>query len=187
MYLLRENVEKSVSVTFADASTTFIQLLKKQDGIGFFMLTGFLGEAIGSISAEARLWIGGLAKVLFGCRRFFSIDFALCDNLLLLSLPGENCLKCVSAFIRQPPLSAQVTSGLREKFFDRVSWENLLRKHGFLGRFSFPHSLFFTWQTVVNFWNLAALRLHSLYNAWRLLTFEMTRFYFSTKFCSKLG
>ena len=32
------------------------------------MLTGLPGEAIESISGYARLWIVGLAKVLFGCR-----------------------------------------------------------------------------------------------------------------------
>ena len=42
----------------------------------------------------------------------------------------RNCPKCVSAIIPQPLLGALVTSGLRQKYFNRVFWEYFSRKHG---------------------------------------------------------
>ena len=85
----------------------------------------------------------------------------------------------MSAIIPQRLLSAHVTSRLRQKPCSWISWDYLLRKQGFSGRFLFPDSLFVTQHTVINFWNTAALK-QQLLNSDCLWLLGWGTFFFSS-------
>ena len=73
-------------------------------------------------------------------------------------------------------LSAHVTVSLREKFFSRVFWEYLTRKHSFLGRIFVSRFVFFN-GLVVKVSNHAALRRHLPNSGWLSLTSELREFF----------
>ena len=142
MHLLPNEVKKIGFLNLCRLFQNIFIRLHKKSYLNFVMPTGLPGEEVESIWGFARSYMGGLAKVLFGCRAIFFNCFALCDNLLGLSSPGK--LPQVCGKIPQPFLCSHLTSGLRQKPFSRVFWEISPRKHGFLGKFFSPDSLFFT-------------------------------------------
>ena len=114
-------VEKSFSLTFVDSFQNFSSgCANNNKELGFATPLGLPGEAVGSFSGYAVLYVGGLAKVLLRCN----------GNIFQSLLPFaifyydfhhlENCLDYVSPENTQHVLSIHVTSGLREMFFVRV-------------------------------------------------------------------
>ena len=103
---------------------------------GFVTPNGLHGEAVESFSGYARSQVGGLAMVLFSCLAIF---FNCCcplrsftTTLLTSKIASSVCLPVT----HQHLLNVHVIFGLRE-ISGRILWENLSRRHGFLGSF-FP-------------------------------------------------
>ena len=79
-----------VSINFVDSLKNFLSgCTNNKSKLGLVTPSGLPGEAVESFLGYTRLYIGVLAKVLFRCRAFFGLFFAVCDNLLRLSSPGE--------------------------------------------------------------------------------------------------
>ena len=138
----------------------FVRLYNKSQQ-GFVTPSGLHGEAVESFSGYARSQVGGLAMVLFRCLAIF---FNCCcplrsvtTTLLTWKIASSVCLSVT----HQHLLSVHVIFGLREISLVVFSEKTYREDTAFWEVFS-PNSLFFTWETVVNFRNLAALRQHLL-------------------------
>ena len=119
MDLLSKDVKKKVSLTFFDSSQDLSSGCTKRLIWVSRCSLDCLKKQLRAFQGYTRSWMGGPAKVYFGCRTTF----------LQLSLPCEivnydthhlkNCLKGVSTITFQPPWSAFVTLGLRQKPLSR--------------------------------------------------------------------
>ena len=116
---------------------------------------------------------------------FFLNVFTLCDSILRFSSTGKKTQGCVIAHFFTS-LESPCEVGVAPKVFCRVPWEKLMGKHRFLERCLFPGSLFFTWLTILNIRNIAALTLRLVNSGWLPLIFGMTKFSFAAKFLLNL-
>ena len=78
--------------------------------------TGLPRKTVECFLGFAWSWISCLSKGLFRCRAFFSIIFALRDNLLRLSSPGKLPRACVSEKHSASP-ECSFDLGVARKFF----------------------------------------------------------------------
>ena len=138
------------------------------------MLTGLPREAFDRTSGYARLYRSVLAKVFFGCRTSFFNSFVLCDNLRRLPSPGYTPQVCVRYY---PSASTDCPCdlGVEPKVFQSSFQRIIMEKTRLFGKIFVSGFVFFTQHTVVNSWDLAALRQHLLNSGWLSLTFELTK------------
>ena len=162
---LMDGLPKNVKNCFLKLCQMFQRLfyvrLHNKSQKGCVTPNGLNGEAFESSSGYARSQVGGLGMVLFRCLAIF---FNCCcplrsvtTTLLTWNSASSVCLPVT----HQHLLSVHVIFWLREISCGRILLRKLIEKTRLFGKF-FPDSLFFTWETVVNFRNLAALRLHLL-------------------------
>ena len=137
---LLDGLPKNVKNCFLKLYQLFRRLyvrLHNKSQQGFVTPNGLHGEAVESFSGYARSQVGGLAMVLFRCLAIF---FNCCcplrsvtTTLLTWKIASSVCLSVT----HQHLLNVHVIFGLREISSGRILWENLSRRHGFLGSF-FP-------------------------------------------------
>ena len=163
--LLMDGLPKNVKNCFLKLCQLFRRLhvrLYNKSQQGFVTPNGLHGEAVESFSGYARSQVGGLAMVLFRCLAIF---FNCCFPFAISyydPLNVENCLECLCLPVtHQHLLNVHVIFGLREISLVVFSEKTYREYTAFWEVFS-PDTLFFTWETVVNFRNLAALRQHLL-------------------------
>ena len=158
----RRKMSKIVSLSFVNCSKDlFYVRLHNKSQQGCVTPNGLHGEAVESFSGYARSQVDGLAMVLFRCLAIF---FNCCcplrsvtTTLLTWKIASSVCLSVT----HQHLLRVHVIFGLREISLVVISEKTYREDTAFWEVFS-PDTLFFTWETVVNFKNLAALRQHLL-------------------------
>ena len=163
--LLMDGSPKNVKNCFLKLCQLFQRLiyvrLHNKSQQGCVTPNGLHGEAVESFSGYARSQVDGLAMVLFRCLAIF---FNCCcplrsvtTTLLTWKIASSVCLSVT----HQHLLRVHVIFGLREISLVVISEKTYREDTAFWEVFS-PDTLFFTWETVVNFKNLAALRQHLL-------------------------
>ena len=131
----QKNVKKKVSLTFGDSSKDLSSGCTKRLIWVLRCPLDCLKKQLRAFQGYTRSWMGGPAKVYFGCRTTFLQLSLPCAIISYDSHHLNNCLKGVSTNAPQPLLSAFVTLGLRQKPLSRNICEKLSRKQGLLGRF----------------------------------------------------
>ena len=138
--LRMDGLPKNVKNCFLKLCQLFRRLyvrLHNKSQQGFVTPNGLHGEAVESFSGYARSQVGGLAMVLFSCLAFFFICCcplrSFTTTLFTSKIASSVCLPVT----HQHLLNVHVIFGLRELSSGRILWENLSRRHGFLGSF-FP-------------------------------------------------